>query len=190
MESIQQALDATKASAIIFCASASKQGGNAFDVDDKGVGNTAVLAKKFNTRLVVISALALDRPESKSYQITNTLGGTLNGIMDAKRNGEEKVRSQLKDYVIIRPGPLLNGKSTGGALGMELNQGDTVGGGLSRDELAATAVGALQSGVKGATVEVYRKSTATKLQPEFRVPSGREHYGESYQALFNGVDVD
>ena len=110
--------------------------------------------------------------------------------MDAKLNGEQNVRSMLKDYVISRPGPLLNGKTTGGASGIEINQGDTVGGGLSRDELAAAAVGALQSGVNGATVEVYRKTTATRLQPDFRIPSGREHYGESYTALFNGVDVD
>jgi len=61
---------------------------------------------------------------------------------------------------------------------------------LSRDELAAASVGALKSGVKGATVEIYRKSTATKLQPEFKVPSGRERYADSYATMFANVDLD
>ena len=194
-QSVEDAIAATHASAIIFCASASKQGGTAFEVDDQGVGNAAMVAKKLGARLVVISALAVDRPDSKSFQITNTLGGNLNGIMDAKLQGEEKVRKILsgtKDYVIVRPGVLLNGKSTLGlgVNGVEVNQGDTVGGGLSRDELAGVVVGALKSGIKGTTVEVYRRSTATKLQPEFVVPSGREKTANSYPALFAGLELD
>jgi uncharacterized protein YbjT (DUF2867 family) len=193
IDSLQQAMQATKASAIIFCASSSRQGGTAFEVDDQGVANAAQVAKNVGARLVVISALALDRPESKSYKMTNTLGGRLQGIMDAKRQGETKLRKALadkKDYMIIRPGPLMNGKSTGGPDGIEINQGDTIGGGLSRDELAGVAVGALRSGKKGVTVEVYRKSTATKLQPEYAIPSGRERSADSYEAMFEKVVVD
>ena len=141
----------------------------------------------------MVSALAVDRPDSKSFQITNTLGGNLKGIMDAKLQGEQKVRQTLndtKDYVIVRPGVLMNGKTTGGVAGIEVNQGDTIGGGLSRDELAGIVVGALTSGKKGATVEAYRKSTATKLQPEFSIPSGREVTASSYEGLFTPVGVD
>jgi len=114
----------------------------------------------------------------------------MNGIMDAKRQGEEKLRATIKDYVIIRSGVLLSGKSSTGALGMEVNQGDTIGGGLSRDELAQVAIAALQSGKKGATVEVYRKSTATALEPSFTIPSGKEHVAPTYAGLFDGIELD
>ena len=106
--------------------------------------------------------------------------------MDAKYNGEVKTRkifsSGKTDYVIIRPGVLLNGKTTAGPAGLELNQGDTIGGGLSRDELAGIVVGAIQSRAvaqnkskgQGITVEAYRKSTAQKLEKQFVIPSGNE----------------
>ena len=59
--------------------------------------------------------------------------------MDAKYNGEVKTRKILSsgntDYVIVRPGVLLNGKTATGPAGLELNQGDTIGGGLSREWL-------------------------------------------------------
>lgn len=185
--SLLEALREIKPSAIVFAASASKQGGNAFAVDDEGVGHAAEAARTLNARFILVSALAVDRPESKSYKITNTLGGNLDKIMDAKRQGEDKVRSTLKNYVIIRPGPLLNGKGKNGAADIELNQGDMIGGGLSREELAGVVVGALMCGKRGATVEAYRKSTATKLQPEFDIPSGRESTSDSYVGLFANI---
>ena len=108
--------------------------------------------------------------------------------MDAKYNGESKTRkifsSGNTDYVIVRPGVLLNGKTTTGPVGLELNQGDTIGGGLSRDELAGIVVGAIQSraialskpnkGREGITVEAYRRSTAQKLEAKYSIPSGNE----------------
>jgi uncharacterized protein YbjT (DUF2867 family) len=192
-DGLQEALIKIKASAIIFCASASTSGGSAFEVDDEGVGNAALAAKKLNARLVVVSALAVDRPDSKGFKMTNTIGGNFNGIMDAKRNGEEKVRATLagsKDYVIVRPGPLLSTKSQKGPSGIQINQGDTIGGGISRDELAGVVVGALVSGKRGATVEVYRTYSATPLQPNFSIPSGREATAETYKGLFDGVQSD
>lgn len=192
LDGLQEALIKMKASAIIFCASASAPGGTAFDVDDKGVGNAALAAKKLDARLVVVSALGVDRPDSKGFKMTNTIGGNFNGIMDAKRNGEEKVRATLigsKDYVIVRPGPLLSAKSKGPS-SIQINQGDTIGGGISRDELAGVAVGALVSGKRGVTVEVYRTYSATPLQPNFSIPSGREATSETYKGLFDGVRSD
>ena len=165
----------------------SKSGGNASEVDGTGPANVAqaIVNAGGDTRFVLISALALDRPDSKSYQITNTMGGFIDKIMDEKLRGEEAVRTIMNggtkgggkgpgNYVIIRPGPLLSGKSKNGASDLELNQGDTVGGGLSRDELAGIVVGALQAGeiARGSTVECYRSRTATALQPEFALPSG------------------
>ena len=189
-ESIRNAVMSCHVSALIYCASASKQGGTSSQVDDEGVGVAAKIAKEANARLVVISALAVDRPDSKSYQITNTIGGNYNGIMDAKRHGEEKVRKTTKNYIIIRPGVLLSGKGTGSASDLELNQGDMIGGGISRDELAQLAVAALQSTQCGVTVEAYRKKTATKLQPEFLIPSGRELSSDNYVKLFDKAFPD
>jgi len=194
-EKVLAALEEVNASGVIFAASASKQGGNSMEVDNIGVGNVASAAKKIGCRLILVSALALDRPESKSYQITNEMGGYVNKIMDAKLLGENKVREIMGpngkgDYVIIRPGVLLSGKTRNGAIDIELNQGDTVGGGLSRDELAGVVVGALKSGKKGVTVEAYRKKTATKLQPDFAVPSGSELTATTYVRLFDAARSD
>lgn len=191
-KAVLTAFEATKPSVVVFAASASKQGGNSFEVDDEGVENVAYACKSAGAKLILVSALAVDRPESKSFKITNTIGGYLDKIMDAKLNGENKVKEILgKDnYVIIRPGVLLNGKSKNGASDVELNQGDTIGGGISRDELAGVVVGAIQSGRSGITVEAYRKSTATKLQPEFVVPSGNELTATTYKGLFSNAKED
>jgi uncharacterized protein YbjT (DUF2867 family) len=187
---LESALRTVGATSIIYCASASRLGGTATEVDDVGVGNAAQVAKTLKARMVLISALAVDRPDSTSFQMTNTIGGNYNGIMDAKRNGEAKVRATLKDYVILRPGVLFSTKSRGGAKDIEINQGDTIGGGLSRDELAGLAVGALKSGKKGITVEVYRTSTRAALQPDFPKMTGNEQYGETYDALFASAKSD
>jgi len=188
-ETILASLKAVSPSVVVYAASASRQGGNAFAVDDDGVEKVALACKEIGAIFVLISALAVDRPESKSYQVTNTLGGNYQGIMDAKYNGEVKTRkifaSAKSDYVIVRPGVLLNGKTTTGPMGLELNQGDTIGGGLSRDELAGVVVGAIQNralalankskkGVEGITIEAYRKSTAQKLEKKYTIPSGNE----------------
>ena len=186
--SILSAFQETKPSVVVFAASASKQGGNSFDVDDVGVENVARACKSVGAKLILISALAVDRPDSKSFQITNTIGGYMDKIMDAKLNGEMKAKQIMgKNYVIIRPGVLLNGKGKNGAKDIELNQGDTIGGGLSRDELAGVVVGAILNGKTGITVEAYRKSTATKLQPEFVIPSGNELYASTYENLFTNA---
>ena len=111
----------------------------------------------------------------------------------AKRQGEDKVRSTLaksKNYIIVRPGPLLGAKGKNGAADIEINQGDTIGGGISRDELAGVVVGALLTDKKGATVEVYRTKTRQKILPEFDLFSGNEYTSDSYVGLFGNVKVD
>jgi len=210
-ESISSTLQELSPSVIVYAASASRQGGGAFEIDDVGVEKIATACQQIGALFVLISALAVDRPNSQSYQITNTLGGKYNGIMDAKYNGENKTKKILKgnNYVIIRPGVLMNQVSQTGPIGIELNQGDTIGGGISRDELAGIVVGAIQSqsskskskkGGGGITIEAYRKKTATKLQPEFSIPSGNEltitDNGSSsksydlYQELFANAKTD
>ena len=172
---------------------ASPQGGTAFQVDDEGVANAAAAAKSLDARFVLVSALGVDRPESKGFKMTNSLGGNYDKIMDAKRQGEEKTRSILakgKNYMIIRPGPFLNVKSRNGAADIELNQGDIIGGGISRDELAGVVVGALLSEKKGGTVEVYRTQTRQKIQPEFDSISGNEATSNLYVGLFENIKSD
>jgi dTDP-4-dehydrorhamnose reductase len=190
IESLRDAFTTVRPSGIIFCASSSPAGGLPSQVDNLGAQNAAQLAKEMNARLVLISALAVDRPESQSFQITNTLGGRLNGIMDAKLAGENSVRQTLKDYIIVRPGVLMNGVSRNGASDIEINQGDYIGGGISRDELAAISVAALQSKKQGVTIEAYRTNTRTKLQKEFNEFSGKEQHGNTYAELFQSVTSD
>ena len=190
IESLRDAFTAVRPSGVIFCASSSPAGGLPSQVDNLGVQNAARLAKEMNARFVLISALAVDRPDSQSFQMTNTLGGRLNGIMDAKLAGENSVRQTLKDYVIVRPGVLMNGISRNGALDIEINQGDFIGGGLSRDELAAVAVAALQTKKQGVTIEAYRTNTRTKLQKDFNDISGKEQHGNTYIELFQSVTAD
>ncbi|GFH61301.1 hypothetical protein CTEN210_17777 [Chaetoceros tenuissimus] len=186
-----QALKESSPNYVVYAASASKQGGNSFDVDDVGVENVALACKEIGARLILISALAVDRPQSKSFQITNTIGGYMDKIMDAKLNGETKCKQILgKNYVIIRPGVLLSGKSKGGASDIELNQGDLIGGGLGRDELAGIVAGAIESNVSGVTVEAYRIKTRTKLQPEFPMTSGNELTASTYTGLFANANSD
>lgn len=196
-ETISASLQALSPSVVVYAASASRQGGSSSEVDDAGVEKVALACKEVGAIFVLISALAVDRPDSKSFQITNTLGGNYQGIMDAKYNGEVKTRKTFSsgktDYVIVRPGVLLNGKSTTGPVGLELNQGDTIGGGLSRDELAGIVVGAIQSRAlaltnrpknigEGITVEAYRKSTAQTLEKKYSIPSGNELYVDASKA--------
>jgi len=206
-QTITNVLKELSPSAVVYAASASKQGGTAQEVDDVGVAKVATACKEIGgcDTFVLVSALAVDRPDSKSFQITNTLGGNFQGIMDAKRSGEEKTKQIFRNsknckYVIIRPGVLMNSKTIGPG-GLELNQGDTIGGGISRDELAGLVVGAIQQsrslkGGTGITVEAYRKSTATKLQPEFAIPSGNELTVadggdfDSYRELFANAKTD
>ena len=215
-ELVSKTIKELSPSVIVYAASASRQGGGSVDVDDIGVEKIATACAEVGAMFILISALAVDRPKSQSYQMTNTLGGKYNGIMDAKYNGEQKTKqilskSKNSSYTIIRPGVLMQGKSPTGPNGLELNQGDTIGGGISRDELAGLVVGAIQNsssssnknkkkGGTGTTVEAYRKVTATKLQPEFNIPSGNELRtsidGSSsssfdlYQTLFANAKID
>ena len=215
-ELVSKTIKELSPSVIVYAASASRQGGGSVDVDDIGVEKIATACAEVGAMFILISALAVDRPKSQSYQMTNTLGGKYDGIMDAKYNGEQKTKqilskSKNSSYTIIRPGVLMQGKSPTGPNGLELNQGDTIGGGISRDELAGLVVGAIQNsssssnknkkkGGTGTTVEAYRKVTATKLQPEFNIPSGNELRtsidGSSsssfdlYQTLFANAKID
>ena len=145
----------------LAAASASKKGGNAEQVDFLGPKNVASVVG--GRKLVLVSALAVSRPDSQGYKMTNSMGGVVDGIMSYKLQGEDAVRKAAKNYAIIRPGVLVSGKGSGP---VEVAQGDYQGGGLSREELASLVVDAVVSPQSGFTVEVYRQKTRTALQKE------------------------
>lgn len=188
LTSIQSAIESYNPTDVIYAASASKKGGNAQEVDWKGVENAAdAISSRKGVKLTVISALALDQTESKGYKMTNSMGGVIDGILDYKLKGEKAVVSKLKkdQYTIIRPGVLLSGKG-GDAGSIEVNIGDEIGGGLTRDELGNVIVASLDNKKSnGKVVEVYRKSTRTKLMPEYKETTGKEKYSETWNGLWD-----
>ncbi|GMH74518.1 hypothetical protein TrST_g2279 [Triparma strigata] len=186
LSSLKAVIEAVKPTAIVYAASASKKGGNAQEVDYGGVKNVVEVLPK-STRLVLISALAVDRPDSQGYKMTNSMGGVVDGIMYQKLRGEDEVRKKVKDYVIIRPGVLVNGKDGGP---VEIAQGDYLGGGLSRQELAELVVDAVEAPETDFTVEVYRKKTRTALQKEFEGQGSIIESGGSGKERFKGVVKD
>ena len=70
-------------SVVAYAAAASRQGGNVFQVDDLSVKKFAPRSarKMMGALFVLISALAMYCPDSKSYQITNTLGDNYHNII-------------------------------------------------------------------------------------------------------------
>ena len=194
--------------AVIFAASASTKGGDAFAVDRNGVISAAqaCIAAKV-PRLVVVSSGTVTRPDSAVYKLLNTVG---KGIMEAKIQGEDEVRALYSDpsvraqnlgYTVVRPGGLTTGESLGPAA-LELNQGDSKSGRLSRADVAAICIHALDSPATwDTTFECYEVLTAKpiesvgfsnilKLKGESAFVSGRERRGSTWAGLFDGLDVD
>ncbi|CAM9465070.1 unnamed protein product, partial [Ectocarpus sp. 4 AP-2014] len=104
--------------AVLFCASASKKGGNAEAVDYQGVLNTAQACVELGVpRLVVISSGAVTKPDSLGFKVTNIFGN----IMTLKRKGEvglEEIYAAAPKgvtYTIVRPGGLTDGAVIGPA---------------------------------------------------------------------------
>ena len=195
--------------AVIFAASvSSRKGQSAFAVDRDGVVNAAeaCIAHKV-PRYVVISSGTVTRPDSFVYQLLNTVG---KGIMEAKIQGEDQVRnlyaqpgvlSQGLGYTIVRPGGLTTGEPLG-VTALELNQGDTKSGRLSRADVAAVCINALDSTATwDTTFELYESLTAKPIESvglsnilkqkgETNFVSGFERRGSTWTDLFQGLVVD
>lgn len=182
----------TGASAVIFAASASSKGGNAKEVDYIGVENTAKACIQAKIpKLVVISSGAVTKPKSLGYKITNLFGN----IMDYKLQGENAMANLYSNsgnsdlsYVVIRPGGLTDGKSSGSNK-MEINQGDTISGEVNRSDVAECAIAAALSNTipKNVIFELYEASKSGPLQGEFPAKSGLEQRGASYDDMFKGL---
>lgn len=183
---------------VIYSASASKQGGNAREIDNLGVVSAAnVCLSQSIPRYVVISSTAVTRPKSLGYKFTNVLGG----IMDEKRKGETAVQDLYRDtllsFTIIRPGGLEEPKEKYAVLGpsaLEISQGDALAGIVSRADLAQVAVELALSNapnLKNTALELYYSNSAQPCEGRFKplmtngvVP--RLH-GVTYGQLFQGI---
>ena len=196
---LQQSLKGCQA--VIYAASASKNGGNSQEIDHVGVVEAArICADNHIPRYVVLSSTATTRPNSLGYKFTNVLGG----IMDEKRLGEVEVQQVylqkgdgLSSFTILRPGGLEEPKRNEvlGPGAIELSQGDALAGIISRADLAQVTVEtavARTPNLRNTAVEVYYTSSAQPCERKFRdllkadsiVP--RLH-GETYAELLAGV---
>ncbi|KAG7359925.1 NADPH-binding protein [Nitzschia inconspicua] len=142
------------------------------------------------------------RPDSAVYKFLNLLGG----IMEEKIKGGDDVRSLYAKteggmtYIVIRPGGLTE-EPARGVSAMELNQGDTKSGRISRYDVAKLCVEAtlFPELNGGSTFECYDADTGKPLETvglsnilkmktdpsEFA--TGYERRGETYQELFRGL---
>eukprot|EP00581_Thalassiosira_minuscula_P009992 CAMPEP_0183709858 /NCGR_PEP_ID=MMETSP0737-20130205/5821_1 /TAXON_ID=385413 /ORGANISM="Thalassiosira miniscula, Strain CCMP1093" /LENGTH=392 /DNA_ID=CAMNT_0025938071 /DNA_START=35 /DNA_END=1213 /DNA_ORIENTATION=- len=211
--SIVDQVGESKIGAMIFAASASVKGktpgvNDAYTVDRQGVINAAQCCIQRNIpRLVIVSSGAVTRPDSSVYKLLNFVGG---GIMEAKIQGEDAVRELYRDsslvnkglgYTVVRPGGLTTEPALGPAF-LELNQGDDKSGRLSRADVAGICIACLESeSAFDATFECYELNTAKGVNnvglsnilrstDPTSYKSGRECTGETWDALFGGLESD
>ena len=207
-ESLMTAMSKQSLGAVIFAASASTKGGDAFAVDRDGVILAARACLANNVpRFVIVSSGTVSRPDAAVYKLLNLVG---NGIMEAKIQGEDAVRDLYANpdvigkklgYTVVRPGGLTSGESLGAAF-LEFNQGDNKSGRLSRADVAAICVQCLDSSdTFDVTFECYEALTAKPVEsvglsnllksknPTVFV-SGKERRGDTWSNLFAGLERD
>ena len=199
-------------SAVIYAASASKKGGKAVDVDNKGVCRVAEAAVASSvSRYIVISSTSTTRPKSLGFVFTNlSIGGN---IMGEKRNGEvgtmaiyqNQSQSQSQSsYTILRPGGLEEPKRNKvlGPQAVEISQGDVFAGIISRADVAEITVELALSdapNVKNTAVELYYTNSVVEVEGKYKPllevakiegsPEGKQLrlHGSTYSELFQGI---
>ncbi len=181
LEALQQLLEGC--SAVIYAASASKQGGTAIEIDNKGVCKVAQAAVSAKVpRYIVISSTSTTRPKSLGYIFTNL--GVGGNIMGEKRNGEVGTMDAYKtaaaaaaeaacSYTIVRPGGLEEPKrnSVVGPQEVELSQGDVFAGVISRADVAETTVELALSkapNLQNTAVELYNSNSVVEVQGSYK----------------------
>lgn len=196
---------------VIFAASASKTGGSAAQVDNQGLIHVAkACIEQKIPHLVIVSSGAVSKPFSPVYLFLNLFGN----IMSEKIQGEDAVRDlyqrwvdpSLADtctYTIIRPGGLTEEPALGPS-GLELNQGDTKSGRISRTDVASLCVQSMlfPQYTSRSTFECYNADTGKPLQTVglsnlFKAKSdvnefvsGKERRGASWEEIFRGLQQD
>lgn len=189
--------------AVIFAASASKNGGTPAQVDNDGLVNVAkaCIAAKV-PHLVIVSSGSVTKPESPVYKFLNLFGK----IMEEKIKGEDSVRAlysgvEGSTYTVIRPGGLTE-EPARGVDSLELNQGDTKSGRISRYDVASLCIESTfhPSLTGGTTFECYDADTGKALSSvgmsnimkqktdpaEF--VTGKERRGDTWEKLFTGLE--
>lgn len=183
------------ASVVVFAASASNKGGNAEQVDYLGVKNVASECARLKVpRLIIISSGALTQPDTLAFKFTNLFGG----ILDWKLKGENSLRDiytstgdKSLSYVIIRPGGLGDYDAEGPSK-VELNQGDTISGEVSRADVAETVIAAALSKTIPSRVifEMYQTDRRGPLKGSYPKLSGFEQKGNNYDEMFANLKSD
>ena len=192
--------------AVVFAASASKQGGTAAAVDNDGLVNVAKACVEFQVpHLVIVSSGGVSKPDSPVYKFLNIFGK----IMEEKIKGEDSVRNLYKGfdptvctYTIVRPGGLTEepGKGVGA---LELNQGDIKSGRIARADVAALCIESTlyPKLTGGTTYECYDADTAKPLgsvgmsnimkstvkDDEAVIKTGKERQGDTFEQIFTGL---
>jgi hypothetical protein len=173
----------------------------------------ACIANKI-PHLVIVSSGGVSKPDSPVYKFLNIFGG----IMEEKIKGEDTIREMYanlnndKDdnskssltYTIIRPGGLTEDPIRG-VSEIELNQGDMKSGRISRYDVAKLCVEvSFYPELTGSTTfECYDGDTRKGLgsvgmsnilkrnsDPSSEQVTGKERVGNSYKALFSGLEKD
>jgi hypothetical protein len=129
-------------------------------------------------------------------------------IMDEKIKGEDTVRDLYRSaegcaYTVIRPGGLTEDPALGVAA-LELNQGDTKSGRISRADVASLCIESVfyPKSTAGTTFECYDADTGKPLESvgfsnilkQKSAPaefvSGQECRGASFEQIFSGLEKD
>jgi hypothetical protein len=198
--------------AVLFAASASKQGGTPAQVDKEGLVAVAkaCIANQV-PHLVVVSSGGVSQPNSSIYKFLNLFGG----IMEQKIEGEEVVRNlyaqqedtvdgkvRLPTFTIIRPGGLTEEPGLGPAA-LELCQGDVKSGRISRNDVASLCIQSTYypQWTGGTTFECYNADTGKEVgqvgfsnltkqknDPATSLATGRERRGDTWERLFTGLE--
>ncbi|KAL3772351.1 hypothetical protein ACHAW5_010353 [Stephanodiscus triporus] len=133
-------------------------GGNTpVGIDSEAVGRIANIAMGVKTlrRIVLLTSVGVERTDQMPFVFLN-----LFGVLDAKRSGEDAVRSASRNsgssYAIIRPGRLVGGPYTnldlaklfqiegGTSNGVTMERGDALLGDCKRDAAAEAVVRCLE----------------------------------------------
>jgi len=126
--------------------------GHPYYVDFEGTVKLCDVCKESSSSpyLIVVSSLAVSRTISFIKTFLNVIAGN---VMYWKFKGEEVVRKSGLKYTIIRPGGLTD--ESGGSSQIVIGQGDTLGGRITREDVAEVCLQCFNSpAVQNTTFEV------------------------------------
>jgi uncharacterized protein YbjT (DUF2867 family) len=123
-------------------------------VDDIAVSAIAKALSKYDSvkKVVLVTSVGVERTGEMPFLILN-----LFGVLDAKKAGEEAIKSSGKSYCIVRPGRLVGGPFTnldvakllqiqgGAANGVDVMSGDALLGDCKRDACAECIIQCLSN---------------------------------------------